>query len=245
MDQQAKRMDAKMNAETGDSPPVACSAAVRLQLVDGHVMMRAGLRLLLESRPGWRVVGEASSRKEAVAIAGREQPDVILLDLVLGRDSVVDLLPNLLVVAPEARIMVLTGIYDTELHQQAIRLGAVGLVLKDHAPDVLIKAIEKVYAGEAWLDRSTITQLIREMARVDQPSLMQPAKIIKGLTSREREFIALIGEGLKNKQVAERLHVSETTVRHYLTSIFTKLGVADRLELMLYAYRYGLARMPR
>jgi DNA-binding NarL/FixJ family response regulator len=202
--------------------------------------------MLLETRPGWRVVGEAASQKEAVAIATREQPDVILLDLVVGNDSAIELLPKLLSAAPRTRILMLTGIHDPALHQQAIRSGAMGLVLKEHAADVLIKAVEKVATGEVWLDRSTITTVIREMAHVDEHNgTLHHLRVIESLTQREREVIALLGEGLKNKQVAERLHVSEATVRHYLTSIFNKLGVHDRLGLIMYAYRYGLAKPPR
>lgn len=235
-----------MDIKTGTLMSVPFSAAIRLQLIDDQAVMRTGLRMLLESRQGWQVVGEASSHKEAVAVASREQPDLILLDFVLEGIVDLDLIPKLLAVAPQARIVVLTSILDPQLHQQAIRRGAMGLVLKKHAADVLLKAIEKVYAGEVWLDRSTITTFIREMAHVDEGSHSPVSvSIIESLTSREREVIALLAEGLKNKQVAERLHISETTVRHYLTSIFNKLDVHDRVELIMYAYRYGLATPPR
>jgi DNA-binding NarL/FixJ family response regulator len=137
---------------------------------------------------------------------------------------------------------VLTGVRDVEMHRRAVRLGAVGLVLKEKAADVLLKAIAKVYAGEVWLDRLLIANVLSEITRPTSQSLDPEDIKIKALTVREREIIKLIGQGLKNQAIANRLCISEATVRHHLTSIFGKLGVGDRLELAIYAYRHGLAR---
>jgi DNA-binding NarL/FixJ family response regulator len=219
---------------------------IRVLLVDDHAMFRTGLRLAIESRPGIVVVAEAANRAEALAAAAKERPDIILLDLDLGDDSGFNLLPDLLAKSKTARVILLTGLRDPEAHRRAVRLGAVGLVLKEHAIETVLKAIEKVHAGEAWLDRTMIATILRERTH---PAAIQrrSAEEVKNaaLTERELQVIRLIGEGLKNKDVADRMYISEATVRHHLTSIFNKLGVSDRLELVIYAYQHSLAELPR
>jgi len=219
---------------------------IRVLLIDDHAMFRTGLRLAIESRPGIVVVAEASNRSEAIAAVAQEQPDVILLDLDLGDDSGFDLLPDLLVDGNPARVILLTGLRDPEAHRRAVRLGAVGLVLKEHALETVLKAIEKVHAGEAWLDRAMIATILQERTR-PAPTQNRSLEEEKNatLTDRELQVIRLLGEGLKNKDVADRMHISEATVSHHLTSIFNKLGVADRLELVIYAYQHQLAELPR
>lgn len=217
------------------------TALVRILLVDDHAIIRSGLKMLIESQPGLRIVGEASDRAGAIAIAARERPDLVLLDLDLGAESGIDLIPHLRTATPQARILVLTGLRDPEIHRNALRLGAMGIVQKEMAGEVLLKAIQKVHAGEAWLDRSSIANLLSEIADVDSARPDPEVARIAALSPREREVITLIGEGLNNKKIAERLKISETTVRHHLTSIFAKLGVSDRLELLVYAYKNRLA----
>lgn len=214
---------------------------IRVFIVDDHAVLRTGLRLFLESQPGLSVVGEAVTYAEALAAAADTQPDVLVLDLDLGGESAVDGIPALLTVAPQARVLVLTGLRDPYLHRQAVRLGARGLVLKEKAVGVLLQAIRKVHAGEVWIERTMMAHVLDEMsrARMAQQSDPEAAKIAT-LTAREREVIALIGEGCKNRQIAERLGLSETTVRHHLTTTFDKLEVTDRLELVVYAYRHSL-----
>jgi DNA-binding NarL/FixJ family response regulator len=219
---------------------------IRVLLVDDHAVVRAGLRMLIESQPGLSVVGEAAKRADALAIAAREHPNIILLDLDLGGDSGLDLLPDLLTTATQSRVILLTGMRDPQAHHRAVLLGAMGVVLKEQAAEVVVKAIEKVHAGEVWLDRSMTARVLAEMSRTRTAKETDPEAIkIASLTEREREVIPLIGEGLKNKQIGDRLCISEATVRHHLTSIFSKLGVSDRLELVIYVYRYGLAKPPR
>ena len=202
--------------------------------------------MLIESQRGWQVVGETADRAEALVVAGREQPDVVLLDPMRGGVADLEVLPKLLEVAQATRVLLVTGLSDPALHQQAMRMGALGIVLKEHAGDVLLKAIEKVCAGEVWVERAMLTGLLSELVHQPVPAVLTGSLgRARVLTEREREVVVLIGEGLKNKQIAARLGVSETTVRHYLTSIFDKLHVSDRLELMLYAFRYGLAKPPR
>jgi two-component system nitrate/nitrite response regulator NarL len=221
------------------------SNRIRVLLIHRDPLIRAGLRLLIESQAGFVVIGEAQNGPDAVPLASREQPDIILLDLTCNTASHLDLLPALHTAAERARVLVLMGMDDPEVQQRAVRLGAMGVVLKDHSAAVLFKAIEKVHAGEAWIDRALLASLLTDLAsgRASQASDPETAKIAL-LTVREREVIRLVGAGLKNKHIAERLCISETTVRHHLTSIFQKLGVEDRLALVIYAYRYGLAKVP-
>jgi DNA-binding NarL/FixJ family response regulator len=115
-----------------------------------------------------------------------------------------------------------------------------GLVLKEQAPEVLLKAIEKVYAGEVWIERAMLASVLDEVVMGRARPAGAEERRISALTERERTVIALVGQGLKNKQIGERLAISETTVRHHLSSIFDKLGVESRLELMIFAHRHGL-----
>ena len=219
---------------------------IRILMIDDHAVLRAGLRMIIESRMGMVVVGEAENRRESLAAIAQEPPDIILLDLDLGDENGLDLLPELLTAVRDARIILLTGIRDAEVQRRAILLGAMGLVSKQKAADTVIRAIEKVYAGEVWLDRAMIASILND--RVN-PSVVpdqntETLRIAK-LTEREREVIRLIGEGIKNRQIAERMYISEATVRHHLTSVFAKLGVEDRFELVIYAFQHGLAKLPQ
>ena len=219
---------------------------IRIVIVDDHAMLSMGLQMVIESRPGMLVVGTATTGAEAIELVANEQPDIILLDLALGDDSGIDIMPRLTDVAPESHVILLTGVRDPEEHRRGVLLGAMGLVLKENAIDTVIRAIEKVHSGEVWLDRTMIASVLNARARGGPPA-EQNGEVNRSaaLTDREREIIVLIGEGMRNKQIADRLTISEATVRHHLTSIFAKLGVRDRFELLIYAYRHGLANMPR
>ena len=219
--------------------------SVRVLIVDDHGIMRAGLRMLLESQTGITVVGEASTCTDALALATGTQPDVIVLDLDLGGENAVESIPTLLRTAPDTRVLVLTGVRDPEVHRQAIRHGAIGLVLKGKAVETLLQAITKVRAGEVWLEPAMIARVLGDLTRPQPfPQASAEATKIARLTEREREVITLIGEGLRNKHIAARLYISEATVRHHLTAIFAKLDVSDRFELAIYAYQHGLAKPP-
>jgi two-component system, NarL family, nitrate/nitrite response regulator NarL len=223
--------------------PTSPAPPIRVLLVDDHAVIRTGLRLLIESRPGLQVIGEAANRLDALAVAAREHPDLILLDLDLGGSSGLDFLPELLVMAPAARVLILTGLHDAELHRRAVRLGAMGVVVKDKAAKVLFQAIEKVHAGEVWLEGAVVAQVLGELTsgRTSPHQYPEAAKITR-LTARERELVALVCEGLSNRQIARRLFRSEGTIRNSLSVIFEKLEVTDRLGLVLYASRHNLAK---
>ena len=131
--------------------------------------------------------------------------------------------------------------HDAELRQRAVQLGAMGLLVKEQTAEVLIKAIEKVHAGEAWVDRTTMAGLISELSRPDKTNgHRSEVSKIDTLTKRERDIVRFVAQGLKNKQVAVRLCISAITVRHHLTAIFSKLEMNDRLELIVFAHRHNL-----
>jgi len=215
---------------------------IRLVIIDKHVLVRAGLRMLLDSYPQFEIVGEADPCDDALEMVRQQQPDLILFEIAGDPSKNLDLISQLLDAAKHARLMLLTGEADTNLHHQAAQVGAMGVVLKEQSPDVLVKAITKVHAGEAWFDRTTIANVLSQMSR--GRSNNSDAQKIAALSPREREIITLVGAGLKNQQIADKLGLSEVTVRHHLTSIFAKLGVSDRLELIIYAYQRNLARLP-
>jgi DNA-binding NarL/FixJ family response regulator len=218
---------------------------IRLLIVDDHAIVREGLRMIIESCAQFKIIGEAGNRIDALSAAACEQPDVILLDLLLGDENGLELIPELLVASRHARILVVTGLNNPEEQYRSMRMGAMGVVLKNHAPETLIRAIESVHAGEVWLEHAMTVRLLSEMLNGGETEKADPelSKIAK-LTAREREVVSLVGECLRNKQIAERLFISEVTVRHHLTSIFNKLELTDRLELAMYAYQYGLAKPP-
>jgi two-component system, NarL family, nitrate/nitrite response regulator NarL len=213
---------------------------IRVLLVDDHVLVRTGLRMLIESDSALQVVSEAGTRGEALAAVATNKPDVIVLDIDLGAERGTDFLAELLQASGGASVLVLTGLRDVTLPRECVRRGARGVLLKDQASALLLKAIRKVHEGELWLDRSLTAQLIDNITHTTEPDPEQQK--IDALTTRELEVVALVAAGCRNRDIAQRLFISETTVRHHLTAIFSKLELSDRLGLALYAFRNGLAK---
>ncbi|HLA09671.1 MAG TPA: response regulator transcription factor [Pyrinomonadaceae bacterium] len=217
---------------------------IRIMIVDDHAVIRSGLRMLIEHDQSMTVVGMAGTAAEALRVAEAERPDVIVLDLVLAEEDGLDFLPDLCKVSPNSRVLVLTGLQTPDSHRTAIRRGAVGVVLKQQAAELLLKAISKVHAGEVWIDRSMMGSVLTDARSEAREEINPEALKIKSLTPRELEVVGLVSEGLKNRQIGERLFISETTVTHHLSSIYSKLGVSDRLELVIYAFANELAKKP-
>lgn len=222
------------------------ASPIRILIIDDHAVLRFGLRAVLETQRHLDVVGEATDAATALALVTAKQPDIVLLDLDLGKDNGFDLLPGLLEAAPNTRVLIVTGMRDPAAHERVILLGAMGIILKETALELILKAIEKVHAGEMWIDRKLIASILNGRVRA-QGSQEQNAieAQIATLTDREREVVELIGQGLRNKAIAERLVISEATVRNHLTSIFAKLGVGDRFELVVFAYKHKLVHPPQ
>lgn len=215
-------------------------------LVDDHRVIREGLRMLLSMSPGFEVVGDAGNSADALALVEREQPNIIVLDLDLGGESGLELIPKLLATAEQARILVLTGLRDPEKHREAMMLGVMGVVQKEKAAEILLKAIQKVHAGGIWYDdQSQLGSVLADMRRTSESKKKDyESEKIATLTHREREVITHICKGLSNKDIADKLCISETTVRHHLTSVFEKLEIKGRLTLLIYAFEHNLAVLP-
>lgn len=199
--------------------------------------------MLIESDDRFHVAGEASDANAAVEQIANIRPDIILVDI-----SDVDerrLLPLFTPEIAKIPVLVLTRKDQVEFYQQCLKLGIKGLVSKQNGAEVLYKAIEKVCEGEFWFDRSVMGATIRHMLNEKQSFMDNPAvQKANGMTEREREVVELICRGMKNKGIAEKLFIAETTVRHHLTSVFNKLEVASRLELVIYAFKHQLVKVP-
>lgn len=224
--------------------PGSQTELIRIFLIDTDTLVRAGLRSLIEQQSGLCIIGEAGARQDALTLVTQTQPDVILLELNLDTNADGSIIPELLNAVPRARILLVTGVRDEQAHYRAVQDGAVGVVFKHQPPAMLFKAIAKIHAGEVWLDRSSIANVLNQMARGKQNGDPASQKIAT-LSQREREVIEMIGKGMRNRQIAVTLSISEVTVRHHLTSIFSKLGINDRLELIIFAYQHRLADLPR
>lgn len=220
---------------------------VRVLIAEEHSqpIYRIGLRLLLERMPQIQVCGDVVGGDAICAALANYHPDILLFCLHQATSAEFNLLIEILDLEVDISTIVLTGISDMEVQQHAVSLGVLGLVKTDATPETLQHAIERVYAGELWTDRTLAAGVLTALTRHKTPRGADGLEGIAKLSDREREVIALVGEGLKNPAIAERLFISEAAVRHRLTSIFEKLPVDDRLGLAMFAYRHGLATLPR
>ena len=222
----------------------ATEKPIRILIVDDHKIIREGLRDLIESRGRMIVVGEAGGCADGLEAALKTKPDVVLLDLDLATDNGLTLIPQLLAADKTVNILILTGIRDVEKRDQAMELGAKGIVLKEEGANELLNAIEKISTtGEYWLKPGAYKRLLEKQKPRPEPPQDPEALRIATLTEREREIIGLVGEGLENKQIADRLRpvVAEATVRNNLSAIYDKLGIqGGRLGLLVYAFKHGL-----
>ena len=222
----------------------AWSTCIKILLVDDHVVVRQGLRMLLEINSDLVVVGETACCGDALEIAAREHPAIVLLDLDLGAENGVDIISGLK--AGGALVLVLTGLRDGEMQRRAVFLGASGVIRKDQAAESLVKAVRCVHAGEVWLDRELTASVFQEMRqKIAAQPLDGEAARIASLTPREREIIGQVAQGQGTHAIADMLFISEKTVRNHLASIYEKLHVSERLELALYATKHGLAHDSR
>jgi DNA-binding NarL/FixJ family response regulator len=212
---------------------------IRILLVEEESLVRAALQKLLESWHECEVVGETGSKDETLQMVDRLDPNVILMTLPDDEAEGLDTVCELAQAAGRAQILVLIGDSDPTFAVQAVRFGARGVVRKKRAADELRRAIQKVYEGkEIWLDRSSLSTLITVGEAIGRRQTGKQESRLGLLTGREREVVALVSKGFKNKEVGERLFISETTVRHHLTTIFNKLKVRNRFELIAHLHRY-------
>jgi two-component system, NarL family, nitrate/nitrite response regulator NarL len=231
-------------ASTLQYEPARTSAArpgtIRIVIADDHPIFRDGLRKLLSLEDDFDVCGEARDGNEVIDVVRQTEPDVLLLDLRMPGMDGLTVLQTLKSSGTKTRIIILTASEDKNEFVQAMKLGCSGIVLKQTATELLYKSIRKVFAGEIWLDSHTTAAVMRQFASPGRMAATdRKGRERSPLSQREREIVALVAQGFKNKEIAEKIFISEQTVKNHLHNIFDKLGVSDRLELALYAIHKG------
>ncbi len=212
-------------------------AKQRIVIVDDHEVVRLGLRSLLEHHPQFEVVGEAGNAKDAIELVGQLNPDIVLMDIRLPGTSGIEACEEITRSFPNTRVVMLTSYAEDEMLFSAIRAGASGYVLKQIASDDLIRALEAVGRGEALLDPAVTQRVFQEVRRAVKE---EEASAFANLSQQERHVLLLVSEGKTNREIAKSLFLGEGTVRNYVSSILSKLGVSNRAEAAAYAVEHNL-----
>lgn len=211
---------------------------IRVLVADDHTIFREGLCRLLEAEDDISVIGEARSGRECIELTGKLKPDIVLLDLKMPDQDGLTVLTELGGTESQVRTIVLTASEDEQDYVETVKRGARGIVLKQAATERLLEGIRKVHRGEIWIDQRVAAEVMKAMTR-PRPGLVAPGEKAL-LTPREAGIVTLVTQGFRNKEIAEKLSISEQTVKNHLQNIYDKLGVSDRLELALYALHHKL-----
>lgn len=209
----------------------------RILLVDDHEVVRLGLRALLEHNSQFEVVGEAATAKEAIENVGRLHPDIVLMDIRLPGTSGIEACEEIVKTYPDTRVVMLTSYAEDEMLFSAIRAGASGYILKQIVGEDLVHALEAVGRGEALLDPAVTQRVFQEVRRAVKE---EEASAFANLSQQERHVLLLVSEGKTNREIAKALFLGEGTVRNYVSSILSKLGVSNRAEAAAYAVEHNL-----
>jgi DNA-binding NarL/FixJ family response regulator len=210
---------------------------ITVVVADDHDLIRAGFRVLVDAASDLRVAGEASTGQEAVEVARRVRPDVVLMDIRMPRVDGIEATRRILGSGTATKIMILTTFDLDEYVFAALRAGASGFLLKDTPPAELLAAIRVIAVGEALLAPTVTRRLIEEFSRRPAPA----NRALPGVTGREQEVLGLVGAGLSNGEIAQRLHLTVATVKTHIGRLLTKLHARDRAQLVIAAYEAGLA----
>jgi two-component system, NarL family, nitrate/nitrite response regulator NarL len=212
-------------------------SSIKVLIADDHAVFRDGLRKLLEGADEISVVGEASNGNECIKMLDKFKPDILLLDLRMPEKDGLAVLTEVNFESLPTRVIVLTAAEDDRDVVRAMRLGARGVVLKQSASDLLLKSIRQVHDGEIWLDNRMTAEVIDAFKKSAESGQRREKPL---LSDREKEVVQLVVQGFRNREIGEKLFISEQTVKNHLHNIFDKLGVSDRLELALYAIHHKL-----
>jgi DNA-binding NarL/FixJ family response regulator len=213
---------------------------IRVLIADDQALIRGGFRMILDAQDDIEVVGEAIDGRDAVEVFRRVAPEVVVMDVRMPSMDGIEATRRLTAAEPPARVLILTMFDLDEYVFEALRAGASGFLLKDRPPEELIEAVRVVASGEALLSPSVTRRLIEEFAkRRDSPA---PPRELDELTDREREVLVLMGQGLSNSEITERLFVAETTVKTHVGHILQKLRLRDRVQAVVLAYESGLVQ---
>ena len=212
-------------------------AKQRILLVDDHEVVRLGLKSLLERHPQFEIVGEASSAREALEQVANTRPDVVVMDIRLPGTSGIEACEEITSRFPETRVLMLTSYAEDEMLFSAIRAGASGYVLKQIGGEELVRALEAVARGEAHLDPAVTQRVFQEVRRAVKE---EEASAFTHLSQQEKHVLLLVSEGKTNREIAKALFLGEGTVRNYVSSILSKLGVSNRAEAAAYAVEHNL-----
>jgi two-component system, NarL family, nitrate/nitrite response regulator NarL len=216
---------------------VSSRSLVRVLIADEHAIFRAALRRLLEFEPGFHVAGETAGNGEVVTLARRLEPDVLLMDIDTSGHGTLDAVRELSGLTHTCRTIILTAQLEEQQVVQAFRAGARGIMTKAAPVDLLFKSIDAVMAGEYWVGRERVADLVRVFR--SEPNEREEHRPF-GLTSRELQVVQAVVAGYSNKEIAARLGISQNTAKHHLSSIFDKLGVSNRLELALFTHSHRI-----
>jgi len=212
---------------------------IRVLLAESQPVILEGLRSALSRSGDIRIAGEATDGPGTIASAAELAPDVILMDVPLPETDKLAIVTSLRVCAPNSKVIWFTSAERRDDFADAIRLGCSGVLCKESPVEFIVKSIRRVHAGEIWLDSATIAAIIRRLA-IPPPSRFDVLDARTGLSGRERQITLLIVRGLKNKEIARRMLITEQTVKNHIHNVFEKLGVGDRLELALYAVYHNM-----
>jgi DNA-binding NarL/FixJ family response regulator len=215
-------------------------SSIQVLIADDQALVRSGFRLIVETRPDLRVIGEAENGEQAVQLALELNPDVILMDVRMPVIDGIEATRRIIAAGSPARILVLTTFDLDEYIYAAVRAGASGFLLKDVRPADLVEGIRLIANGNALLDPRATQKLLERYS--EQPRKDHSAQTLATLTTREQEILRLMAGGLSNAELAERLVLSETTIKTHVSSVLRKLGVRDRVQAVIAAYDTGLVR---
>jgi DNA-binding NarL/FixJ family response regulator len=226
-------------AQTVEKLKPAVKKTIEILIVDGHAIVREGLRAFISTEPGMNVVGEAADGETAVEQCLELQPDVTLMDLVLPNNEGFDAIRNIKHTCPRTTILVLTNLSDEERVLAAMKAGAQGYMLKDATTQDIIRAIRDVYNGKVVLHPSVAHVLLVALQTQNETHKM----VLRTLTDRETQVLQLVAQGYTNQEIASHLEIDERTVRVHVTHVLQKLDLNNRTQAALFALRYGLAAL--